>query len=421
VQLSIVYQTSGNFGPATTLMEQALECPVSPRSRAQLLMGFAYLSLGSGDLQASQTHVEAALDLAERSDDLAPLQIVAMQLRSAFGCLAQSSALFERLLRLIERRVADQTSSLHGVRACLQMLFHCWRGDIDAALEAGERALAVSEQFGGLSWLMVDVGGLLPRLYWLRGDSIHAERMFEQFRFLPDEYPGWRAAFWFFRALMYWDQKRFDQVRLCYVRMQPVEGMFEWPIGGVLRAITRGLLEVSELANDDAERTLQHACALQRQIGLSLGENPRLVLAYIYLRQARTTDALHELASILDAHEQAGTPGLILLHGRALVVPLLHLAINHDLHRSFATALLAMLDHTDAPKPMLIAQTGETLTAREVEVLRLLAQGASNQAIADALVVSIPTVKTHVSRILAKLDVQSRTQAAARARTLNLL
>lgn len=53
------------------------------------------------------------------------------------------------------------------------------------------------------------------------------------------------------------------------------------------------------------------------------------------------------------------------------------------------------------------------LTAREREVLRLLADGLSNQEIADALFISLPTVKVHVSHLLAKLDVDSRAAAAA--------
>jgi LuxR family maltose regulon positive regulatory protein len=63
----------------------------------------------------------------------------------------------------------------------------------------------------------------------------------------------------------------------------------------------------------------------------------------------------------------------------------------------------------------------EPLTAREHEVLQLLAAGASNSEIARNLVLSLGTVKKHVSNICGKLGVQSRTQAIAKARALHLL
>jgi NarL family two-component system response regulator LiaR len=55
------------------------------------------------------------------------------------------------------------------------------------------------------------------------------------------------------------------------------------------------------------------------------------------------------------------------------------------------------------------------LTEREQEVLKLVVQGQSNQQIADALVISITTVKAHISNILSKLQVSSRTEAIAYA------
>ncbi|WP_155286727.1 response regulator [Lacticaseibacillus zhaodongensis] len=54
----------------------------------------------------------------------------------------------------------------------------------------------------------------------------------------------------------------------------------------------------------------------------------------------------------------------------------------------------------------------DDLTSREREVLRLIAQGKSNQEIADELFITLKTVKTHVSNILAKLEVDDRTKAA---------
>lgn len=53
----------------------------------------------------------------------------------------------------------------------------------------------------------------------------------------------------------------------------------------------------------------------------------------------------------------------------------------------------------------------EDLTDRELEVLLLLAKGKSNQEIADELFIALKTVKTHVSNLLSKLEVQDRTQA----------
>jgi LuxR family maltose regulon positive regulatory protein len=63
----------------------------------------------------------------------------------------------------------------------------------------------------------------------------------------------------------------------------------------------------------------------------------------------------------------------------------------------------------------------EPLSERELEVLRLIADGHSNQSIADRLIIAVGTVKKHINNIYGKLDVQSRTQALARARALHLL
>jgi DNA-binding CsgD family transcriptional regulator len=61
------------------------------------------------------------------------------------------------------------------------------------------------------------------------------------------------------------------------------------------------------------------------------------------------------------------------------------------------------------------------ISKREYEVLELMAQGLSNQEIADKLFVSLNTIKTHSSNLFVKLDARRRTQAVRRAKELGLL
>lgn len=63
----------------------------------------------------------------------------------------------------------------------------------------------------------------------------------------------------------------------------------------------------------------------------------------------------------------------------------------------------------------------EELTDREIEVLRLIADGKTNQEIAETLFIGIKTVKTHVSHVLSKLEVEDRTQAAIYAHRHSLV
>ncbi|MFL7894427.1 MAG: response regulator transcription factor, partial [Anaerolineales bacterium] len=63
----------------------------------------------------------------------------------------------------------------------------------------------------------------------------------------------------------------------------------------------------------------------------------------------------------------------------------------------------------------------EPLSERELEVLQLIAEGMTNQEIGSHLYLSLNTVKVHTRNIYSKLDVNSRTQAVAKAKSLGLL
>ena len=95
---------------------------------------------------------------------------------------------------------------------------------------------------------------------------------------------------------------------------------------------------------------------------------------------------------------------------------LLREALSRGLAPGYTGELLAAFGETAA-----IQALAEPLTRRELEVLRLIATGLRNQEIADELVISVATVKRHISNLYAKLEVRSRTQAVARARELDLV
>lgn len=82
-----------------------------------------------------------------------------------------------------------------------------------------------------------------------------------------------------------------------------------------------------------------------------------------------------------------------------------------------ARAIASLMQRMREPEP----PAARELSKRELEVISLLAQGQSNKEIAHTLNVSETTVKSHVSNLLAKLGVQSRTQAAYQATRLGLI
>ena len=100
----------------------------------------------------------------------------------------------------------------------------------------------------------------------------------------------------------------------------------------------------------------------------------------------------------------------------------LYPALTDPALAQFARRLLEAFPAPAPRKPLPAALPGlvEPLTEREVQVLRLLSLGLSNQAVADQLVISHATVKTHSRHIFEKLGVKNRVEALNRAKELQL-
>jgi len=147
-----------------------------------------------------------------------------------------------------------------------------------------------------------------------------------------------------------------------------------------------------------ATRAIKAECPRTSVIIVTMHENPD------YLFEALKAGAAGYVLKDASQHELV-TAVRQVLRGEAL------------LNAEVATRLLQRLaTETTQPPP----GPAVPLTAREQDVLRLLAQGQTNREIGKNLIVSVGTVKVHVERILAKLGVSDRTQAAVRAVELGL-
>jgi LuxR family maltose regulon positive regulatory protein len=152
------------------------------------------------------------------------------------------------------------------------------------------------------------------------------------------------------------------------------------------------------------------------------------VLEILVLRALALTargDQKHALTTLEQALTRAEPEGYIRLFvdEGGPMRSLLRQAQARGITPHYVAQLLAAFDeqHVSGPAGPACSTLVEPLTEREREVLHLLSTGASNREIARRLVVSLGTVKKHVSNLCGKLGVQSRTQAIARARALRLV
>ena len=149
-----------------------------------------------------------------------------------------------------------------------------------------------------------------------------------------------------------------------------------------------------------------------------------LLRALALQAQGKQDEALKTLGRVLALAEPEGYIRLFLDEGTPMLI-LLRQAYAFQITPGYVVTLLEAAG--EQVRPALHRSTSrssqllDSLTAREREVLRLLVDGASNREIADHLVLSVNTVKKHVFNICSKLNVQGRTQAIAKVRTLNIL
>ena len=169
-----------------------------------------------------------------------------------------------------------------------------------------------------------------------------------------------------------------------------------------LHAVTShvdGVLAAARGDHDEARRRLEDAVDLFDEGGAPYeAARSRLDLAGVLARSGRPAAAATEARAALDTLQRLGAAG----------------------ERERAGRLLRHLETTGAERDV-DGATGAGLTRRELEILRLVAQGLSDKEAATALGLSEHTIHRHIANVLNKLDVPSRTAAVAQAARYGLL
>jgi LuxR family maltose regulon positive regulatory protein len=195
------------------------------------------------------------------------------------------------------------------------------------------------------------------------------------------------------------------------------------PAAFVYRVLARAL--IAQGKPDEALRLL----ARQQRLAEACGFGQALVKALVLEAVARQSRGeLHHALAVLERALVLAEPGGYVrsfLADGPRVVELLRAAAGRGIAVNYVRRLLAAAGVGEEGEP---ARAGrrtqpliEPLSAREIEVLELLAAGYANKEIADALVISVGTVKNHLKSIYGKVEVDSRTRAVARARELGLI
>ncbi|MGD9933052.1 MAG: LuxR C-terminal-related transcriptional regulator [Dehalococcoidia bacterium] len=188
-----------------------------------------------------------------------------------------------------------------------------------------------------------------------------------------------------------------EHVRLVYARVLIADGR-----ANDVLPLLRDMAHVAKAAGRSGrwlEAKLLESCALWRS-----GDERAATAAF---------------TAILSLAEREGYVRTLLDEGEPVLGMLRRAATGP--HGSYVTRLLLLAGESGAAAPRPRATAPDDLSEREQDVLRLLVLGSSNREIADELVVSLDTVKTHLRNVYGKLGVHSRTQAIAAARARGLV
>ena len=420
--LHVASNNHARFVPVLMRVEQSpVFATLPPAAQADHHVSSAYGALFMGEWEETGRRVDAAIAVATASGDVGAVEVLTQHLSPL---LAPAPGAIERIdgyTEWVDGRFPDKPPlaalGFHHQRAFVSFL----RADVDAATSHARTATELEARLGGFPFLRATAEWVLAGAAFARADMVDAERRLRAGLDRPDATDLDRrldvlrlAAL----ARVLRHQGRVDELAALAARLDveaatPFDTHLAWSRASAHAHWRRAAGDL-----DGAVAVLREALPVEaRTRVVPFLTSLRVDLALVLDAAGRHDDARTELAGAVATFAGWGAPGLLLAAGQE-VVPLLRAAPGPS---PTAAAALRALDSRGQPTPVAVPGTSEVLSGREVEVLRLLDAGASNKEVAEALVLSANTVKTHIKNVLAKLQAHSRGEAVAVARRHHLL
>jgi predicted ATPase/DNA-binding CsgD family transcriptional regulator len=409
-----------------------------PAVRARALYGAGSLAGEQGDYAAATTHLDAALALFRQTGDAVGEALVLTDL----GLIARDEGAPNRAeeyhrAALALRRAAGER---RGVAISLSNLgaLAMIRGDYEGAEVAFAESVgafrALDDRRSLATAISTQADAAHRRGHYARAVR-HAEEALDLLRELGD-----RAAIAITLTTLSDCLRVQGNVPAATARIEEALALFREL--GHRRGAAAAVTDLAALALDDGETARARSLLAEGLEFLGPAGDRYLVLGTLELsaRVALADGAAVRAARLLGAaeaqREAVGAPrspsrepahqdlraSVKTALGEARFAATWQTGTELSLEAAFAEAIavatgegLAAGDSSPVLPSQALPAAGADLTPREREVLRLLAEGRSNREIADALAISLLTAKTHVARVLAKLDLPSRAAAAAYA------
>ena len=413
---------SGHKVIARELSLQALATlpPEEALPRAVAALSLADALYGLNDLPAAAIAFSEAYT-ASMASGMVPVALNALgnlgHLYERQGKLQQAAVTYEQAVHLAQRHISFSQFSSKAHVGLARVLYQ--RNDLEAAREQAEAAIAYARQWGHQEHI-TDGCLCLAQILWAEGaisDSMATLAEAEPLILQPKAHPEAVARFNAFRASRWILLGRLDEARQWATRYDAdIDGDTLLHRPGIL---TLARLRLAEHAPDAARALLERLSAIVERVGFVEDEIALdIQLALAHRAEGHIEKAQPSLERALALAAPEGYRRIFLDEGPG-ITSLLEALSPRSKESIFARSLLADL-HSIGRKPAGLLPALE-LTRREQEVLLLIAKGASNQEIAETLVIALGTVKKHVTTIFAKVGVTSRTQLLARVRELELI